>query len=254
MYVFEFEAGSSVGGKIVPRSSRLIIRLEKTSIDNDLDFEATSIRLAPNAGGAIVGGLNAPDPGELRVALAHVQALVSHWRARGLDVVHLELATFPAPSGPIEACATLGPVVTSVGMSASELRSMSKPSQSIVEAATLLAQRFDISTVVVHGDQQAIAVTTQDPDWVGEGLLMGNLCAATRAARGRPGRPTLGRLPWPSDESIGLRRQPRARTIVSRPAAYLAQPRVHGRLGRYFRSGSRPGAGSSRKRSCVTGG
>ena len=154
VYVFEFQAGSSVGGKIVPRSSRLIIRLEKTFIDDDPDFEATSTHLAACAGGAIVGGLNASDPGELPAALAYVHALVARWRAAGLNVVHLELASFPSPSGPIEACAALAPVVTSVGMSASELRAMSEPSQSTEEAAALLAEPFDIPTVVVHGDRK----------------------------------------------------------------------------------------------------
>jgi ADP-dependent phosphofructokinase/glucokinase len=237
VYVFEFEAGATLAGKTLPRSSRLIIRFDKSCLDDDPDFEAASVRLASEAGGAIVAGFNTPDPGELPKVLAHMQALVARWRSAGLDVVHLELASFPGPSGPMETCEALGSVVTSVGMSTSELNATLEPGVSVEEGAAAVAERYEIETVVVHGDWASIAVTCQDPDRVGDALLMGNLCAATRAAHGKPTRPTLKALPWVTRELNPPPIRLGARTLVSRPTAYLAQPRSTVGLGDSFVAG-----------------
>jgi ADP-dependent phosphofructokinase/glucokinase len=197
-FIFEFVAGSRLAGRAVPRSSRVIVRFAHEDLEDDRAFDAYSPAVAARAGGAVVSGFNALPSGALEAAYGRVAGLTRSWREAGLDVVHLELAAYDSPAGAHESCARLAPLVSSIGMSRSELAAIAPDDLGDERQASWLADRYAVETVVVHDDRRSFAVTSGDAERIGEALLVANLCAATRASSGAPRRPVRGLLPLPA--------------------------------------------------------
>lgn len=235
-HIFEFTAGTVLAGSPVPRSSRVIVRFGEDGPEEDAEFDAGSVDAAAEAGGAVVSGFNAIEGDRLTAALARVRGLVARWRAAGLDVVHLELGTYAATSDAHRACEELAPVVSSIGMSRSELDAVSPGDGEPEQRALRLARRYDVEAVIVHGDRHSFAVTSGDAERLGEALLVGSLCAASRAAQGAPARPAPDVLPLPAG---GWACEPLAggRTLVSCPSPYLPHARSTIGLGDTFVAG-----------------
>ena len=128
----------------------------------------------------------APD---LDRALVRVGDLAFSWRDAGLGVIHLELAGYDSLSLVEKVFDTLKGVITSVGMSHSELQMIEGDAADPAAAMMRLGDRLESSRVCVHADHWAASITKADADREAEALLTGCLLASTRAAAGRPVQP-----------------------------------------------------------------
>jgi ADP-dependent phosphofructokinase/glucokinase len=190
--ILEFTAGTSHGDLTLPRSSRIILRFGDEPIERDEQFLAMTPILAKAAGAGLVSGLNglAGDGSQDDTAERDwLLALVRAWSDAGLAVIHHELAEFTTPRG-LRAAATMSPV-TSLGLSLSELFTLTgsrgDPRLLAREVAALSGAR----RVIVHADDWALAVhrgTSHQKDvrHTEEVLLAGNAFAAARARIGQP--------------------------------------------------------------------
>lgn len=235
-YIFEFVAGEHVAGRPVPRSSRVIVRFDFAELEADAGFDAATPRLAAHAGAGVVSGFNSLPPDSRDTAHVRARALAAAWRDSGLPVIHLELGACDTLADAHHTCEQLADVVTAIGMSRSELDALAPSGATAERRAAWLAGRYDVPTVIVHDDRRSYAVTADDPERLGEALLVGNLLAATRAAHGEPRRPLPGELPLPS---TGWTSEPLAdgRMLVSSPSPYLPVARSTIGLGDTFVAG-----------------
>ncbi|HWL67473.1 MAG TPA: ADP-dependent glucokinase/phosphofructokinase [Geminicoccus sp.] len=183
-YIIEFAADSEVGGRVLPRSSRIICRFADDPLEHDPWFEGHSRRLAGQAGAAILSGYNEVPPDQLAAALAHTNELAAAWRAAGLRLIHLELGDFPDMAMAWQVMDGLRGPASSLGLSLSELEALLPDDRPVPERAVELAERMAVERVAVHYDTYALAVTRNDPHAELQALMAGSLLASTRAWHG----------------------------------------------------------------------
>jgi ADP-dependent phosphofructokinase/glucokinase len=236
-YIFEVTAGEKIGSVTAKRSTRVIVRCADDRLDADDDFVRESINLAGSAGAAILCGFNEVPAELLEESLSTSMAIVQAWRARGLRLVHLELGGYHTNEARDKVLARLGPSVTSLGMSHSEICGLG--SADVTETALELCHLFDLARVCVHADQWAFSVTQADPELELEALLCGCLFAACRAEHGqiiRPKQPPADAVyedpPWP------IIQQRANSAIVCCPSPYLSHPAATIGLGDTFLAGT----------------
>jgi ADP-dependent phosphofructokinase/glucokinase len=184
-YIVEFQAGSSIGGHVLPRSSRIICRFADDPLENDPAFEAASLRQAGQAGAAILSGYNEVPAGLMASSLEHSRSLARGWREAGLGLVHLELGDFHDMGEAWPVMEGLAGPVNSLGLSLSELDNLLPGADPVERRAAILAERLGMERVAVHYDTFALAVTRHDPARELEALMTGSLLASTRARHGR---------------------------------------------------------------------
>jgi ADP-dependent phosphofructokinase/glucokinase len=185
--ILEFTAGTSHGDLTLPRSSRIILRFGDEPIERDEQFLAMAPALAAAAGAGLVSGLNGladDDSQDNMTERAWLLALVRAWSDAGLAVIHHELAEFGSPRRLREAAA-LGPA-TSLGLSLSELFTLTGSRGDPRLLARDVAVRSGVRRVIVHADDWALAVHRGDVRHAEEVLLAGNAFAAARARAGQP--------------------------------------------------------------------
>ena len=236
-YIFEVTAGEKIGSVIAKRSTRIIVRCTDDRLDADDDFVRESINLAGSAGAAILCGFNEVPTELLEESLTAAAAIVQAWRARGLKLIHLELGGYNSNTDRDKVLARLGPIVTSLGMSHSEVCNLG--SAEVTETVLKLFQLFGLARVCVHADQWALSVTRGDPKLELEALICGCLLAACRAEHGRIVRPQQTPLtavykdpPWP------MIQQRADSAIVCCASPYLSHPAATIGLGDTFLAGA----------------
>jgi ADP-dependent phosphofructokinase/glucokinase len=236
-YIFEVAAGEQVGPITASRSTRIIIRFAHHHLDRDHDFVRVSQENANTAGAAVVCGFNELADEALSEELELARKLLSDWREKGLLLIHLELGGYESVAARDQVLSVLGPVITSLGMSHTELRGFGE--HDVVKHASRLAEEFDLRRVCVHADHWALTVTRDDIEAELESLLCGCLLASCRAESGAPCVP--GRIPaaakfsapdWP------LIRRAGNHSVVCCAAPYLERPMATIGLGDTFLAGT----------------
>ena len=231
--ICEFTSGTEWSGGSVSRSTRIILRFAVDGIERDELFA----RYAGPAGAALFSGLNGL-PADDTEGRAWMRAVVERWRARGVPLLHHELAEFVDPAE-LRAASTALPA-TSVGMSLSELRTLAGSRRTDpVEVAARLAGRLGVRRLCVHSDAWSLAVHTGDPATERTALAAGNLLAAARAQAGHP----VAR-PYPPVGSRYTDDHPASRELGDGwrvdcvPAPYLPSPAATIGLGDTFTAGT----------------
>ncbi|MBD3005461.1 ADP-dependent glucokinase/phosphofructokinase [Streptomyces sp. 5-10] len=180
--VLEFTAGTRCANGTVGRSTRIILRFGDEPIERDEAFAALTPRL-PGVRAALLSGLNGPADGD-REGRDWVTALGRAWAEAGIRTIHHELAEFPSTRRLREALDT--GVATSVGLSLSELHTLSERRNDPRLLARDAAERSGARRVVVHADDWALAVHRDQEIDPALSLLGGSLLAGARARAGRP--------------------------------------------------------------------
>jgi ADP-dependent phosphofructokinase/glucokinase len=238
-YIFEFTAGTRVGAVELSRSSRTIVRFSDERLDRDPDFARESIAEAVHAGAGILSGFNEIGDKCLEESLEEAVELAQSWRNRGLKIIHLEIGDYETVEARDKAIKLLGRVISSLGMSYSELCGLSAGPQDAVEKACELATKLDLSRLCVHSDSWALTVTKDDPQREFECLLCGCLLASLRAESGfpcwpveLPRRAEFRDLRWEKYIRCG------ERSVVSCASPYLSRPAGTIGLGDTFLAGT----------------
>ena len=186
VFIFEYTAGRPIGAVVPERSSRIIVRFGNFPLEHDLDFDRMTVAHAAEAGAGLVSGFSSVAAADLEAELTRVTTLVRAWRAEGLATVHLELAGFETLELMRATLKQARGVVTSVGMSLSELHMLSGRDARLADAMQALGENLAVDRVCVHADHWAASVTRRDPEAEMEALMTGCLLASARAACGRP--------------------------------------------------------------------
>jgi ADP-dependent phosphofructokinase/glucokinase len=238
-YIFEFTAGTQVGPAILKRSSRTIVRFRNERLDNDPDFAQWSTAAAAEAGAGILSGFNEIGDEIMDESLRESVALAEAWREQGLESIHLEIGDYGTVAARDKVLASLGGVISSLGMNYAELCALSAGSQDTIGKACELAEVLSLSRLCVHSDTWALTITRGDPQRELEALLCGCLLASVRAEKGFPTRPVelpeqaeFHPLSW---EKFG---QAGRRSMVSCSAPYLERPAGTIGLGDTFLAGT----------------
>jgi ADP-dependent phosphofructokinase/glucokinase len=239
-YIFEYTAGQSIGGRVVPRSSRTIVRFDHHDLQHDGHFDRLSVELARTAGAGIICGFNEAPPEKLAAEIDYAVGMAGEWREAGLSLVHLELGDFADDAHRRLTIEHMMPEVSSAGMSLSELNGIVDDEPQPEAAAILLAEAFELERVCVHADDWAMAVTRNDPERELEALQAGCLLASSRAAAGD------FTVPRQLPDSACFRDPPLPRSspapggwsIVCCPAPYLEKPAATIGLGDTFLAGT----------------
>jgi ADP-dependent phosphofructokinase/glucokinase len=185
-YILQFKAGTPLGARLLPRSTRIILRFADDGIECDDALVALHEELLPKLHSAVVSGMNAIHPADTH-SWSYLSRAVDAWTSSGVAHVHLELAEYPKPADLRAAAGFFAGRAHSLGLSLSELHSVGAPhSSSPAEAARALGERHRYPTVVIHADDWALAVHRQDPAAMERRLMSGNLLASVRAAHDVP--------------------------------------------------------------------
>jgi ADP-dependent phosphofructokinase/glucokinase len=184
-YILEFTAGTRWSGGTVPRSSRIIVRVAEDGIERDADFAGVELVRGVAAGAGLVSGLNGV-PEDDAASRAWLRGVVAGWQAAGLAMIHLEAAEYVRPGALNRAIAGYAGLVTSLGLSLTELRALGTSTPDPAEAARELATRLRLRRVCVHADTWSMVVHRGDPAPEITALTVGNLLAAARARHGVP--------------------------------------------------------------------
>jgi ADP-dependent phosphofructokinase/glucokinase len=185
IYIFDYSAGVPVAGVVPPRSSRIIVRLADPGLDDDPDFDRHTPKLAATAGAGLISGFHAIPPDDVAAGIERVRALCHSWREQGLGIIHMEMAGYETVEWLESVLDAFAGVVTSIGMSHSELRQLA-PGVPPPDAMLALAERLRVSRLCVHADEWAASVTRGDLGEEREALMSGSLLAAARAEAGGP--------------------------------------------------------------------
>jgi ADP-dependent phosphofructokinase/glucokinase len=221
IFIFEYTAGVPVDEVVPPRSSRIIVRFSDPGLEQDGDFDALTPMMARSAGAGLVSGFNCEPAGSLDAAIERVFALCRAWRSAGLETIHLELAGYDSPAARDRVLDAAAGVVTSIGMSQSELLALDPESDPPHRAMTALGDRLGLDRVCVHADHWAAAVTRGDPKRERLALMAGCLLAASRAAAGMPV------LPNALDPEARFHELPFAAEAWSEAWSFVACPSPH---------------------------
>ncbi|GAB3958531.1 hypothetical protein GCM10029978_003640 [Actinoallomurus acanthiterrae] len=184
-YILEFTAGTRWRGGVVPRSTRIIVRLAEDGIERDAEFAAAAPALAARAGAGLVSGLNGM-PDDDTEGRAWLHGVVTAWHEAGLPTIHLELAEYTSQDALPRVTAEYAGLVDSLGMSLSELAAFGPVGHRPVALAHQVAVRFGLRRVRVHADTWAFSVHRGDAEAEAGAIRLGNLLAAARARHGAP--------------------------------------------------------------------
>jgi ADP-dependent phosphofructokinase/glucokinase len=236
-YIFEFCSGELIGPQRAKRSTRVIVRFVDDRLDRDIAFVRESVSKANEAGAAVICGFNEIAKNSLSDELDYTKSLLSTWRDEGLPAIHLELGGYEDASLRDQVLAALGPLITSLGMSHSELREFG--SNDVATEAAKLRASFDLQRICIHADDWAFAITQEDPEREFESLMCGCLLAACRASDGKISVPTqvpkgaeFHDPPYPPiSRQNGL-------SLVCCAAPYLERPKATIGLGDTFLAGT----------------
>ncbi len=240
-YILEYRRGDHIGGELIPRSSRVIVRFSAEGIERDRRFLEQQRGLLPQLRGAVLSGMNAIAPGD-EESWRFVEAVLRVWETGAPDV-HCELADYDSMHRLRRVLGEFGPRVSSCGLSLSELAAAAGDARAPIAAARLVAERFDLPTLVVHADGWAFALHDQDEDVMRRRLMTGNLLAANRAATGAPQpQPTVPDGAAFPDDLPHTQRLGRRWRFTSVPAPWLRRPRSTIGLGDTFVAGFLLGA------------
>jgi hypothetical protein len=189
LFLVEYTAGKAIGSNVVPRSSRTIVRFAASELEHDSAFDQISVQLAAESGGGIVCGFNGLPSHKLDGQLDYAAEIAKAWKARGLELIHLELGYYQRTAKRDRVLAAIGPIVTSMGMSLAELIGLLPDTDPVQKKAMRLGNTFGLSRVCVHADEWAMVLTRSDVQREREALMMGSLLASSRAATGYVGVP-----------------------------------------------------------------
>lgn len=236
-YIFEFKVGELIRTAPAKRSTRVIVRFADDRLDRDPAFVEASVAHASQAGAAVICGFNEVAPASLSAELEYTKTLLSAWRDQGLSRIHLELGGYEDFSLRDQVLAALSPLISSLGMSHSELREIG--SGDVATEAGRLRAALGLNRICIHADTWALAITNHDPEPELESLMSGCLLAACRAAQGQVSVPTgvpadakFQDAPYPSiAEQNGS-------SLVCCPSPYLEQPKATIGLGDTFLAGT----------------
>ena len=236
-YIFEFNAGEAIGTEHAKRSTRVIVRFADDRLDRDPAFVWESVTHARQAGAAVICGFNEVSSAFLAAELEYTTGLLSAWRTEGLSAIHLELGGYEDFGLRDQVLSTLGPLVSSLGMSHSELREFG--SADIATEAATLRTALGLNRLCVHADTWALAITNSNPERELESLMCGCLLAACRAAAGQvaipAGMPLDAAFHAPPYPTISRQNDG---WLVCCPAPYLEQPKATIGLGDTFLAGT----------------
>ena len=188
-------------------------------------------------GPRVICGFNEIAENSLADELEYTKSLLSAWRDEGLPAIHLELGGYEDASLRDQVLVALGPLITSLGMSHSELREFG--SNDVAAEAAKLRASFDLKRICIHADDWAFAITHEDPEREFESLMCGCLLAACRASDGKISVPTqvpqgaeFHDPPYPPiSRQNGL-------SLVCCAAPYLERPKATIGLGDTFLAGT----------------
>ncbi|MGA8660637.1 MAG: ADP-dependent glucokinase/phosphofructokinase [Chthoniobacterales bacterium] len=238
-YIFEFTQGIKVGPVIPERSTRTIVRFADDPLDKDPDFVRESIAAAATAGAGILCGFNEVSNQELEASLAETLVLIKAWKARGLRTIHLELGDYASVQARDAVLKSLGPQITSLGMSYSELSGLRGGSEDLTNKAYELSKAFELSRLCVHADTWALAITRGDAERELEALMCGCLLASARAEKGQPCLPPqVSRAAVFHDPPWEIFRKRGGQCGVCCAAPYLEHPGATIGLGDTFLAGN----------------
>lgn len=236
-YIFEFSIGEVIGTERAKRSTRVIVRFADDRLDRDPAFARESVAEVGRAGAAVICGFNEVPPASLAAELKYTNDLLSAWRAEGLSAIHLELGGYEDIALRDQVLRALGPLVSSLGMSHSELREFG--AGDVASLAAKLQTGLSLDRLCVHADTWALVITNRDPERELESLMCGCLLAASRASAGQvavpagvPADATFYDPPYPS-----IQRQSDS-WLVCCPAPHLEQPKATIGLGDTFLAGT----------------
>jgi ADP-dependent phosphofructokinase/glucokinase len=236
-YIFEFNAGELVGSERAKRSTRVIVRFADDPLDRDLAFVQESVAQASQAGAAVICGFNEVAGASLVSELEYSKNLLSAWRDEGLTTIHLELGGYEDLSLRDQVLAALAPLISSLGMSHSELQQFG--SGDVDTEVINLRRKLGLNRICVHADTWALAATNNDPERELESLMCGCLVASWRAARGHisvpAGVPPNAAFYDPPYPPISKQN---GNTLICCPAPYLEQPKATIGLGDTFLAGT----------------
>jgi ADP-dependent phosphofructokinase/glucokinase len=236
-YIFEFNVGELIGTERAKRSTRVIVRFADDRLDCDPAFVEASVAQASQAGAAVICGFNEVAPAALPAELDYTKTLLSAWRDQGLCRIHLELGGYEDLSLRDQVLAASSPLISSLGMSHSELREFGMAD--VASEAGRLRATFGLNRICVHADTWALAITNNDPEAELESLMYGCLLAACRADQGKVSIPTgvpadalFHNPPYPP---IGKQN---GSYVLCCPAPHLERPKATIGLGDTFLAGT----------------
>jgi ADP-dependent phosphofructokinase/glucokinase len=237
-YILEFTAGTRWSAGVVARSTRIILRFAHDGVERDEAFAKLTPRLAPMAGAGLVSGMNGLRPGDERDGYWVID-LARQWRKSGLPLIHLELAEYPVDRNLADVCKQFAGVASSIGMSLSELRALTRSSANPAELALGVAQLGSVDRVCIHADTWSMSVHRHDRAVEVMMLLTGNLMAASRAAHGVPSAELdIHPLATYADDFPRSRDLGAGWRVDCVPSPYLYQPRSTIGLGDTFVAGT----------------
>jgi ADP-dependent phosphofructokinase/glucokinase len=233
--ILEFSASIRSTEAIVPRSTRIILRFGDEPIEQDEQFAALTPALVPGIRAGLLSGLNGL-PDDAGNEAGWLREVARSWSAAGLDVIHHELAEFPSPERLRRALTTIP--ATSVGLSLSELFTLTGRRGDPRFLAKDVALRAGAARVIVHADDWSLNVSRDSSGNQTSVLLAGNTLAAARARTGQPSR----ELTPPSDAAYtddlpGIGPIGDGWFAVAVPTPYLGRPAATVGLGDTFVAG-----------------
>jgi ADP-dependent phosphofructokinase/glucokinase len=224
---------------VLKRSSRTIVRFGEEHLDDDPDFVRESVIAAAQAGAGILSGFNEVGAQSIDETLEETVAMGEAWKEQGLETIHLEIGDYGTAKTRDKVLNLLGGVISSLGMSYSELCELAVGTRDTIAKACELAETLNLRRLCVHSDTWALSVTKGDPQRELEALLCGCLLASVRAEKGFPSRPVempaqaeFHPLPWETFSKSG------DRSVVSCAVPYLERPAGTIGLGDTFLAGS----------------